>query len=359
MALRDDGDYRWYTGVPTVAGRYAFRLELSWAFDDTAPVSYADCLVEVRPAPTIRRIDAADRYEEAAIIARDVARGTAPLVYLASGEGFADALSAASIAGTRKAPLLLSTAAAVPSLVLDELTRLAPADIVLVGGEASLRPEIVTRLGALPSAPRVHRVGGEDRFAVSENLIVHPEFGLPPSTSAQIYLANGAAFPDALSATPTAIMNGVPVMLVDGRMSRLSPEARAVLSSLGSDEVKLMGGDASISPDLAADIEHRYGSVRRFGGADRYQVSRRIIESTFSWALPRTTVFVATGETFPDALTGGVLAGVTQQPLYLVPGSCIPAKMAQHMGRLGPATITLLGGRASLTDDVASLTVCF
>ncbi|MGD8196109.1 cell wall-binding repeat-containing protein [Herbiconiux sp. P18] len=358
MTLADEANYRIYSGVPNEAGHYSFRLQLSWVYDDTGPVSFADCLVEVRPAPVIRRLDAPDRYDEATLIAQEVAPSGAALVYLASGEGFADALSAASIAGARRAPLLLSTAAALPTSVVDELVRLAPADIVLVGGENSLQPDLVTALESLPSAPRVHRVGGEDRFAVSANLILHPQFGLPPTTSGQIYLADGTKFPDALSATPTAVMNGVPVLLIDGRMSRLAPEAREVIAALGSDELKMMGGDATIRADLAADLERRYGAIRRFGGADRYDVSRRINQSTFSWAFPRSNVYLATGESFPDALTGGALAGITEEPLFLVPGRCIPYRVAEHIGRLVPDTITLFGGRASLTDDVAALTLC-
>jgi putative cell wall-binding protein len=358
MTLRDDGDYRYYSGVPTAAGRFSFRLQLEWEHARTGPVSFADCLVEVKPAPTVRRIDAVDRYEESALIARQIAPRTASLVYIASGEGFADALGAAAVAGNRRAPLLLTSSAAVPPAVIDELSRISPADIVVVGGEHTVQPAVVAQLEAMPFAPRVHRIGGADRYDVSQSLVLHPRFGLPQSTSPQIYLANGSTFPDALSAAPSAVMHGVPVLLVDGRQPQLPARTRAAIDALGSTGVKLMGGDASINAALAADLETIYGSIRRFGGATRYDVSRRITLSTFPYTHPRANVYLAAGESYPDALTGGALAGIAREPLYLTPTTCLPRPVAQHIGRLGPDTVTLLGGRASLNDVIADLTVC-
>lgn len=347
-----------YSGVPTMAGEFRFSVTLTSIYDTSAS-STANCIMEVVPRPSVRRIDAVDRYAEAVAIAREVAPATSDLVYLVSGEGFADALSVSAIAAQRRAPLLLTRPDSIPDTVRAELERLQPADLVIVGGARSVSTDVERELASLPSKPRVHRVGGADRFAVSASLLLHPEFGLPrPSTSTRLYLSSGLVFPDALSATPAAAVNQTGVLLIDGTTSRLEPEARAVLDQLMISEVKILGGEKTVSLDLAFDLDRRYDVVQRIGGVDRYWVSRRVNKASFPSVIPRSDAYIATGETFPDALAGGVLAGLRSSPLVLAPQHCLLRADAEYLGVLGLDTITLFGGRATLTDDVEALTIC-
>ena len=60
-------------------------------------------------------------------------------------------------------------------------------------------------------------------------------------------------------------------------------------------------------------------NIHRIGGATRYQTSLQIAQyqKQFYKAKLNSPVF-ATGENFPDALVGGVLAGVKKNPIVLV-----------------------------------------
>jgi putative cell wall-binding protein len=62
------------------------------------------------------------------------------------------------------------------------------------------------------------------------------------------------------------------------------------------------------------------------------------------------TVFVATGEDFPDALIAAPAAVALGSPLLLVRSDSLPAATAAEIQRLAPARIVVLGGTAAVND---------
>jgi 5'-nucleotidase len=93
----------------------------------------------------------------------------------------------------------------------------------------------------------------------------------------------------------------------------------------------------------------------RLGGADRYATSRSINRYFFDEA---GRVLLATGERFPDALSGSAYGPRIDAPLFTVPGSCVPAETLKRITDLGATEVTLLGGENALPTAVADLTVC-
>jgi LmbE family N-acetylglucosaminyl deacetylase len=94
----------------------------------------------------ISRGAGADRYAtSAAISAASFAPGV-PVVYVASGEAFPDALSAAPVAGPGGGPVLLVTPSGIPASIRAELVRLKPSRIVVVGGPASITDAVYQEL---------------------------------------------------------------------------------------------------------------------------------------------------------------------------------------------------------------------
>lgn len=86
---------------------------------------------------TVTRAAGADRYQAAVAINRE-AFLSAETVYLASGVAFADALSAAPVAGADGAPIYLVQNSCVPAAVLQEIVRTHPKKIVVLGGLSTL-----------------------------------------------------------------------------------------------------------------------------------------------------------------------------------------------------------------------------
>ncbi len=62
--------------------------------------------------------------------------------------------------------------------------------------------------------------------------------------------------------------------------------------------------------------------------------------------------YVATGVDFPDALTGGPAASLTDGPILLVGTDFIPDVTAAELERLNPDHIEILGGTAAVDAGV-------
>jgi putative cell wall-binding protein len=85
----------------------------------------------------VDRNSGANRYLTAVAINADEFT-IAPVVYLATGEDFADALAGAALAGRDGAPLYAVPGTCVPQGVIDALVDLATTSVVLLGGPGVL-----------------------------------------------------------------------------------------------------------------------------------------------------------------------------------------------------------------------------
>lgn len=297
------------------------------------------------PAP--ERIGGANRYEVAVNAAQLSHPDGADVVYVASGEVFADGLSAGPAAVQEDAPLLLTQAGTLPAVVLDELERLDPSQIVIVGGPASVGPAVETALDAIAT---VTRVGGADRYEVSRNIAAR---AFPEAGSA--FLATGTTFADALTAGPAAASIDVPVILVQGTAPEVDAATLALLGDLGVTRTFVAGGPASVSNAFLGSLVNADLSPQRLSGATRFEVGVRINQAFFETA---DTVFLASGLGFPDALAASALAGSMDAPLYVVQQSCVPSDVLREGLRLGQPDVFLMGGPATLTPAVEAYAVC-
>ncbi|MGA1835829.1 cell wall-binding repeat-containing protein [Herbiconiux sp. 11R-BC] len=305
----------------------------------------ADSTPEPQPV-VVDRIAGADRFEVAVNTSKAGFPDGASTVFVASGAVFPDALSAAPAATVADAPILLTASGSLPGVVRDEIVRLHPDKIVIVGGVNTVSSTVETALAAL--AP-VSRIGGADRFEASRNIAA----AAFPNGAPVAVLAAGANFPDALSAGAAVAGRG-PVILVNGGASGLDDATKALLGQLGVTEIAIAGGPNSVSDGIQSDAAAIAATVR-LGGADRYAASRAI---TAHFATTADRVLLATGEKFPDALAGSAFGPKVGAPLLTVPGTCVPAETLAQITALGATKVTLLGGPNTLAEGVESLTAC-
>jgi len=300
---------------------------------------------------TVRRIAGTDRYRTAVEISKEFAPDV-PVVYLATGTNYPDALSAASAAASQGGPLLLTTPNALPSVVTAELQRLNPALVVIAGGTSVVSSAVQQQVeAALPSAV-VRRDSGANRYETSR-LIAERAF----TTATTAFIATGVNFPDALSASAAAGGLGAPVILVNGAATTLDAATLDLLTDLGVETVTVVGGTGVVSAGIETALDAAFGAadVSRLSGSDRYATSLAINSSLFTEA---DTMYLATGRGFADALAGAALAGATPGPLFVVPGTCVPSGMLDRFEALGASTVVLFGGTGVLTAAVESLTPC-
>lgn len=302
---------------------------------------------------TPERLAGEDRYATAAAISAEFEPGV-PVVYLATGRGFPDALSAAAAAATLGGPLLITEPTSLPSVIATELERLDPARVVLVGGPAVVSTEVEDAVRDLLPGADVVRTQGADRYATSREIA---RTAFSPGDTRIAYIATGRNFPDALAASAAAGADGAPVILVNGAAGSLDSATRELLVELEVQRVFIAGGTGVVSPGIESGLRALLGTddVRRLAGADRYLTAVAINTARFG---VEPTVYLATGLDFPDALAGAALAGLTGSPLYVVPGTCVPTAVLDGMARHSVQRFVKFGGEGVLTAGVEQLQPC-
>jgi putative cell wall-binding protein len=295
------------------------------------------------------RIAGADRFAASARISQRTFVDGADTVYVASGLGFADALSAAALAGAARGPLLLVTPTVIPDTIVAELRRLRPQQIIVAGGPASVSDGVVSALRSF--APEVRRISGADRFAASRNLALDAY----PGGSPLVYIATGLGFADALAAGPAAASLNAPVVLVPGTASSADQATLDYLDRAGAVDIIIVGGPATITPEYAESLVAAGLRVDRISGRDRFEAAANIAARHFPNA---ERAYIATGLGFADALSGGAAAGALGAPLLTAPPGCVTEALYSTVSAQAPADIILLGGLASLSPTVAGFYRC-
>ncbi|NQX34912.1 cell wall-binding repeat-containing protein [Herbiconiux sp. VKM Ac-2851] len=309
--------------------------------------------VDVLLSTSTARIAGADRYETASAVAREGHAAGAEILFVASGETFADALAGGPVAARLSAPMLLTRQDNLPDPTRRALKELRPKRVIILGGAAAVS-EAVARSIEDVTGVKPERIGGPDRYAVSRALASSPLSGAPAQ---RIYIATGRDFPDALGATSVAAKQNGVTLLVDGKASELTPAERTSLTSLAKRpgvEAVVVGGPSAISPSLEAAISSIVKTTR-VGGADRFAVAASLNRDTFGLT---GFGFVASGGDFADALAGGVLAGTQQLPLYLARKDCVPEVTGAAIVATGVYFVRLIGGSVVLNKQVETLTTC-
>lgn len=101
--------------------------------------------------------------------------------------------------------------------------------------------------------------------------------------------------------------------------------------------------------------------VARFGGANRYEVAANLADhywGQYFWnpkygAIDfQKVVFVASGATFTDALSGGAAAAAWGGPMLLTAKDGIPEATRKSLTLLKPDVIVVLGGTSTVTAKV-------
>ncbi|MBG6059200.1 putative cell wall-binding protein/peptidoglycan/xylan/chitin deacetylase (PgdA/CDA1 family) [Cryobacterium sp. MP_M5] len=300
---------------------------------------------------TATQVSGPNRYSTAvAVSVANFLPGVAR-VYVANGENFPDALSAAPAAAHFQSPVLLTPQAAVPAAVLTEIGRLKPGKIVVVGSTVVVSDAVVAQLAAI--APVV-RVAGANRYATSQAIALDA-FGAGGAKSA--YLATGENYPDAVAAGPAAAHFGGPIILVPGAATTLDAATGSLLTTLGATTVRIAGAPTAVSTGIetAAKAVTGVTTVKRNAGSNRYGTAAAINQDAF---LTSDTAYVATGQNFPDALVGGAVAGGKDSPLYLSPTECFDKTALAEIQRLGATKVVLFGGPPALGPNVLSMTSC-
>lgn len=340
---------------------YADRLYGEGTVVPVSASETADGLdVELPPWTSVtERITGADRFSTSVAASRAAFDTDVPVAYVSNGLNWPDALSAGPAAAHDGGPLLLTNPTTIPAVLDEELKRLQPRRIVVVGGPASVSDQVVEQLRTY--APSVHRIGGADRFEVSR-AVSNEVFGVPVP-SRNMLVATGANFSDALSAGALAAKKDAPVVLINTGGDRIDDATRSFLSGTAFMELSAVGGPAVISDDFVEQLGWftKWSEAGRYGGADRFAVNRGLNggdEGTYPSGEWQQTGYLVSARNYPDAMSAITLAASQDARVYISEPTCVPQKTLDLMRGTHINKIVLVGGPATLSDEVARLQPC-
>ncbi len=321
-----------------------YSVHFSSGIKDSAGNAFGGSSWAFTTGKSVPRLAGADRYATAAAISRSAFAPGVPIVYIATGASYPDALAGGPAASVGNGPLMLTTRDSLPAATAAELIRLKPARIVILGGTGVVSKSVETALNSY-TAGGVTRIAGADRYATA----AATSAAAFPAGASVVYVATGSTFPDALAAGAIAAGAKVPILLVG---PNALPSATAVeLERLGPDKIIVMGGTSMVSDAVLQQLKSHAATVVRVAGTDRYDNAVKLSASTFG-ANGVGTVYVASGDSFPDGLAAGPVAGRNRSPLLLVPPNFLPATVAAELKRLDPTRVVMVGGSAVISDTV-------
>lgn len=306
-------------------------------------VPTADADVVSLPSGSVVRLAGADRYETAVAVSQATFAPPMDLVFVATGENFPDALAAGPAAGlVPEVPILLVKRDSVPASVAAEIRRLAPDEIVVLGGSAVVSDAVFAELDGLAGQSGAFRLAGANRYETAAE-VAATYFG----TADVAFLATGENFPDALSAAPGGGILGIPILLTTP--SQVPQVTLDVMRDLGVVEVAFAGGTAVLPDALKTQITAALGPVKftRVDGATRYETS-----AEFAQYFVTDVAYIAVGDGFPDALAGGPSAAANNAPILLARKDCMPTATYQALQDLVVNKVVLLGGTGVLSGNV-------
>lgn len=191
------------------------------------------------------------------------------------------------------------------------------------------------------------RIAGDNRYMTAVELSKKAyEF------SSVVVLATGENFPDALAGGVLASHYDAPLLLVRDRPDVLDLVLEE-MKRLDVREVILLGGDLAISAEVEKVIRNVIPATRRIAGSNRYETAHLIAGEI---GLPEGGhVFLASGVSYPDALSIGPVAAFQSTPVLLTHPDRLLPELEVALEELGVRRITLIGGPRAISPEVESI----
>jgi putative cell wall-binding protein len=239
-------------------------------------------------------------------------------VIISFSHNFPDALAASYLAGVADAPILLTLTTTLHQATLAELNRLKPKTIYITGSTTVIGSGVEQTLKGLSFKPTVTRLAGNVRTQTAVAIANEAKrIEGTPQTAFVVYASN---YPDALSVGSLSASRHVPILLTD--KDTLSPETQKYLIDNAIKDIIVIGGSPAVSDKVVTQLKglSTKPAVVRWSGPDRYATAKDVVDkATTKWKIAPTSVGIALGDNFPDALVGGAAMGNRDGILVISP----------------------------------------
>lgn len=319
--------------------------EVVSAYEDTLPKKKGKkqkklSLVDDIEAAGTSRWPGEDRFEVAAAVTKDTWQPGVDGCFVVSIHRAAAARVVAPVAARLGWPLLWTRPEHLPTPTADELSRLQPSKVVVVGGEELVSNETYARIEALAPGP-VERLGTDDDAQTSAMVLR----AFPPTDTTTVHVTQ----PHSSGAGPVISL----IAAQTGRAVLASPTSSvpaALLSAvqeLAPQRLVFDGSEEDWSPDAVEAYRAATGATCEFSKRGALALAAEQWDDV----TPGGEVLVA-GRAIAELLTSVVAAVHTRRPLLIFGPGRVPDGVPKTLTRLAPRSIVLVGTLVSLPPAV-------
>ena len=255
-----------------------------------------------------------DRYDTAVKISQETFKEESEAVILINGKNSSDGLSAGPLASLINASMLLVEKDYIPTKTLDEIKRLNPKTVYLIGGEDVISNKIKDNLKNIINVKDIKRIGGNDREETS--LLIAKEIK-NLSDIENIYVVNGyKGEADAMSILSKACNEKSPILITNGK--NFNNDQKSFIKSIKYPNFYFLGGDNVISNNLLNESKSLFDveiSVARLYGTDRQETNGVVLDYFYNDNI--NNLIVCKSDNLIDALCVGYFAGKNNIPVLI------------------------------------------
>jgi|GEM_PF-985830 len=172
-----------------------------------------------------------------------------------------------------------------------------------------------------------------------------------PEKLENVVIATGKGYADALAASVLAKELQAPIILVAGKAEEDQEAFAFVLENLDPQgKIYIMGGEGIIGKDIEQKLMDLGFNIIRLAGKDRYETSCLIAESLEKSDF--STVVIASGEQYADALGISSIAAHEVWPVLLTSAQSLPPQVKELLREKKPEKVYIIGGTGSVSEQV-------
>ncbi|WP_425538509.1 cell wall-binding repeat-containing protein [Microaceticoccus formicicus] len=264
----------------------------------------------------IYRISGENRYITAVKLSKENYKNSNTVI-LASGEAFADAISSSQLARNLRSPILLTNQKEMPTETLNEIKRLKPKKVIVIGGYETVNEEQLSSLDV-----EIERISGSDRYETSEKILL--KLQALYDLDSQMVLVSGKNFQNIVSANQIAISKKIPMLLVGDNLP---------LRYYGRQFIQVGELDMDSSP------------IEKITGINPYEISAKCFAMYNNEDLKLT---LCNGENYTDAM----LAASEESNVLLTNQNYVNVYALDFLKNYNFSKVQILGGEESIEESV-------
>lgn len=299
----------------------------------------------------VYRLEGSNRFETGVAVSNHGWHWEQPeYVVIGRGDLPIDSLTGSVLASGLDAPLLLTRNDRLTPAVEQELKRLAPKFVYILGSKNAISSNVEDQLKKIVGTKRVERLEGSTRYGTAKSVA---EIVASRHTVKQVFVTTGdETSSDPLAIAPYAGEKDIPILLTNKK--KLSEEVTEYIHAQGINKVTIIGGKNAVSASVESELKKLVGTgnVERVSGDARFDTSIAIINTYYN-KNSISDLFIAQGMDIADSLSAAPFAAKKGSPLVLTLPDKVPAAVNTWLkSQTRKPDLYFLGGDGAISNSV-------